>query len=52
MGIMKNFVRRAAMAAVATVAAAGLVAVSAPASQANADTGWGCGGACRVITTR
>ena len=46
---MKKIVRRAGMTMVATIAAAGLVVATAPASNAGADTGWGCGGSCRVV---
>jgi len=44
---MKKFARRAALTLAATATAVGLVAVSAPPSQAM-DSSWGCGGGCRV----
>lgn len=44
---MKKFARRTALALAALAATAGLVAAPAP-SQAMADTGWGCGGACSM----
>jgi hypothetical protein len=47
MGTMKKIARRAVMTVAATATAVGLVAVSAPPSQAM-DSSWGCGGGCRV----
>jgi len=45
---MREFGRRAALVLAATVATVGLTAIATPSAHAGADTGWGCGGACRV----
>jgi hypothetical protein len=45
---MKRIARRAAVAFAALVVTAGIVGMPATA-EASKDTGWGCGGACRVI---
>ncbi|WP_188113350.1 hypothetical protein [Nocardioides humilatus] len=47
---MREFGRRAALLFAATVATVGLTAVVTPSAHAGADTGWGCGGACRTST--
>ncbi len=44
---MRDFGRRAALVLAATVATVGLTALATPAAPAM-DSGWGCGGACRV----
>ena len=44
---MRNFGRRVALVVAATAATVGMTALAAPPAQA-LDTGWGCGGACRV----
>jgi hypothetical protein len=38
------------MTVAAIAAAVGLVALSAPPSQAQWDSGWPCGGACRIAS--
>lgn len=45
---MRGFGRRAALVLAATVATMGLTTVVTPSAQAMVDSGWGCGGACRV----
>jgi hypothetical protein len=44
---MKDFGRRVALVVGALAATVSLTALAAPPAQA-LDTGWGCGGACRI----